>query len=926
MRKARLLAVVLGLSLLVPGLAAAQSKSGGNLPAVKYEQFTLPNGLNVIMHIDKSTPIVAVDLWYHVGSKNEVRGRTGFAHLFEHMMFQGSKNYNDDYFTPLQEAGANINGSTNADRTNYYEIVPSNFLELALFMEADRMGGLLDAMTMEKLNNQRDVVKNERRQSYENQPYGTAGEKIAAIMYPPDHPYHWTTIGSLDDLTAASLDDVKAFFRQYYVPNNASLVIAGDFDTKKARAWVEKYFGPIPRGAAVVRPKPPAPKFDAEIRKSFEDSVPLPRLYMIWHTVPRFAGDDSALSMLGSVLSSGRNSRLQSNLIYGKKLAQDVGAFQQSREIAGAFQVTSTASPGKSPDEIEKEVLAEIERIKKDPPTAEEMNRALNQIESQAVYALQTVFGRADQMNNYFTMRGRPDYFQQNLDEFRKVTAADVQRVAQTYLTDKKLVLSFVRRQGAAQSVAQNSANTPTSTAAKQKTEPDTSKLPKAGPDPKLVLPKIEKNKLSNGLEVWLVHQNELPIVSMNLVVKTGGTADPKAGVANFTANLLDDGTKTRSVTDISKQLQSIGAQLNTGSDWDSSNVSLLTLTKNLDQALEVFSDVVVNPTFPEAEFDVQRRRAAVAFLQRKNNANQIANVAYSSLLYGKDHPYGRPLAGDEESLKALTRDDLQKFYDSYYRPNNSVLVVAGEADAKVLMPKLEKAFANWKAGSVTATTVPPPPRFEQPGIYIVDRPGAAQSVVTIGQIGVDRSNPDYFSLLVMNSILGGQFTSRVNLNLREDKGYTYGARTGWSFRRGAGPFSASADVQTAVTRESIQEFMKELNGIRGSIPVTQKELEYSKQSIIRRYPGAFETVGQISNQLSNLVVFGLPDSYFNDYISKVNAVTVADINRVANKYLDPSKMAILIVGDRKAIEPKLKELNGFTIAYLDVDGRRVAE
>ena len=926
MKYAKFLAVVLALSMFLPGVAAAQTKTGGNLPAVRYEQFKLPNGLNVIMHVDKSTPIVAVDLWYHVGSKNEVRGRTGFAHLFEHLMFQGSKNYNDDYFKPLQEAGANINGSTNADRTNYYEVLPSNFLELALFMEADRMGGLLDAITMEKLNNQRDVVKNERRQSYDNQPYGTAQERIAATMYPADHPYHWTTIGSLDDLTAASMEDVKAFFRQYYVPNNASLVIAGDFDPRKARVWVQKYFGPIPRGGAVVRPNPPAPKIADEIRKSVEDDVPLPRRYMVWHTVPRFARDDSALSMLGSVLSSGRNSRLQSNLIYGKQLAQDVSAFQQSREIAGAFQVTATARPGKSLDEIEKEVLSEIERIKKEPPTAEEMERALNQIESQAVYSLQTVFGRADQMNNYFTMRGRPDYFQQNLDEFRRVTAADVQRVAQTYLTDKKLVLSYVRRQGAAQSVAQNSANTPTSTAAKQKREPDSSKLPKPGPDPKLVLPRIEKNRLSNGLEVWLVRHNELPIVSMNLVVKTGGTADPKAGIANMTATLLDDGTKTRSVTEISKQLQSIGAQLGTASDWDSSNVSLLTLTKNLDKALEIFSDVVVNPTFPEAEFDVQRRRAAVAFLQRKNNANLIASVAYNSLLYGKTHPYGRPLAGDEESLKALSRDDLQKFYDSYYRPNNSVLIVAGDTDPRVLMPKLEKAFENWKPGNVTATPVPPAARFEQPGIYIVDKPGAAQSVVTIGHIGVDRSNPDYFSLLVMNSILGGQFSSRVNMNLREDKGYTYGARSGWSFRRGAGPFSASADVQTAVTRESIQEFLKELNGIRGAIPVTQKELDYNKQSIIRRYPGAFETVGQISNQLSNLVVFGLPDSYFNDYIAKVNAVTVADINRVANKYLDPSRMAILIVGDRKAIEPQLRELNGYTIAYLDVDGKRVAE
>jgi zinc protease len=929
MRYRKVFAFLLGIVLFLPSIGAyAQSnKSGNKLPPIKYEQFTLPNGLNVIMHVDKSTPIVAVNVWYHVGSKNEVIGKTGFAHLFEHMMFQGSKNYNDDYFKPLQEAGANINGSTNTDRTNYFEVVPSNFLELALYMEADRMGGLLEAMTQEKLDNQRDVVKNERRQRVDNQPYGAAFEKIAETIFPKEHPYNWTTIGSLDDLTAASIDDVKAFFRQYYVPNNASLVIAGDFDPKQAKMWVEKYFGPIPKGASIVRPNPPIPKLEGEIRKSFEDSVPLPRLYMVWHTVRQGDKDEAALEMLGSVLSSGRGSRLQSNLVYGKQIAQSAFGGNGTREIAGQFQVTATANPQKSLEEIEKEIVAEIERIKKEPPSAEEMERALNQIESQTVFGLQTVLGKADRVNANATFFGKPDIFQQQLDEYRKVTPADVQRVANTYLNGNRLVMTFLPRKGAAASVRNTAANAPTSVSSKEKTKADqTINLPKAGPDPKFALPKIEKSKLSNGLEVWLVRQTELPIVSMNLVIKTGGAADTKAGLANMTATLLDDGTKTRSAVDISNQVQSIGVQFGTGSDWDSSGVNMLTLTRNLDKALDLFSDVIVNPSFPDNELETQRRRAMVGFLQRKNNPNAIANVAYNTLLYGKNHPYGRQLSGDEESIKSITKADIQKFYETYYRPNNSTLIVVGDTDAKMLLPKLEKALANWKAADVPATSIPSAPSFEKAGIYIVDRPGAAQSVVTIGHVGVDRSNPDFFPLQVMNSILGGQFTSRVNLNLREEKGYTYGARTGWSFRKGAGPFSASADVQTAVTKESVEEFMKELNGIRGTIPVTQKELEYNKQSIIRRYPSGFETIGQISNQLANLLIYDFSDSYFNEYIQKVNAVTVADVNRVAHKYLNPSKMAIVIVGDKKVIEPKLKELEGYSIIYLDVDGKPIAD
>ena len=902
------------------------AQKNDKLPPIKYKEITLKNGLRVIMHEDHSTPIVAVNVWYHVGSKNEVTGRTGFAHLFEHMMFQGSKNYDADYFTPLQEAGANINGSTTSDRTNYYEVVPSNFLELALFMEADRMGGLLDAMTQEKLNNQRDVVKNERRQRYDNQPYGTASERIGAIMFPKGHPYNWSVIGSLDDLSAASLEDVKGFFRQYYVPNNASLVIAGDFQPKQAKQWAEKYFGSIAKGAAITRPNPARPALDKEIRVTVEETVPLPRVYMVWHSVPQGDKDEAALDMLGSILSNGRGSRLQSNLVYEKKLAQTIGAFNGTREVAGTFQVTATASPKKTLDEIEKEINVEIERIQKTAPSADELSRSLNQVESGTIFGLQNILGKADALNSNATFFGKPDLFQKQLDEYRAVTPADVQRVANTYLTKNRLIMSFVPVKSDTMAPKTSAAaNKPTSVSDdKKKGATDSSKLPKAGADPKFNLPAIEKSKLSNGLEVWTVRQNELPIVSMNMVFKTGGTfeAAEKSGVSQITATLLDEGTKTRSALDIENQLQAIGASLNANSGWDSTGVSLSTLTKNLDQALDIYSDVIVNPTFPETELETVRRRALVGFLQRKSNPNAISNVVYDRVLYGKDHPYGRQLSGDETSIKNLSRNDLMSFYESTYRPNNAVLIVVGDVESKTLMPKLEKAFANWKPGTVSSGTLPTAQIRDKAGIYLVDKPNAAQSVVSIGQIGVSRDNPDYFPLQVLNSTLGGSF-SRLDMNLRENKGYTYGARSNFTMRRGAGPFTASADVQTAVTKESVMEFIKEIKGIRGEIPITAQELESNKQRIIRGYPRGFETVGQISGQLSNLVVYGLPDSYFNEFISKVNAVTLGDVNRVANKYLTPDKLAIVIVGDRKAIEPGLKEL-GYDLQILDTEGNPV--
>jgi predicted Zn-dependent peptidase len=1006
------------------GAKSAAAKGGAPaLPPLKYTQFFLPNGLRVIFHEDHSTPIVGVNLWYHVGSKNEDKGRTGFAHLFEHMMFQGFKGYDLDYVPVIQEVGGAINGSTTQDRTNYWELLPSNFLETALFMEAGRMAGLLDAMTQTKLDNQRDVVKNEKRQRIDNQPYGQATYKITETMYPEGHPYHWSPIGSMEDLSAASLDDVKAFFRRYYVPNNASLVVAGDFDPKEARAWVEKYFGPIPKGEPITRPQVASPKLDREIREQIDDRVQFPRLYMVWHSVPQYSKDEAALDLLASILGGGKSSRFYKVLQYGdNQIAQQVALFNNTSEIAGLMQLVAQPRPGHTLEEIEKIVAAEIEKIKATPPTPDEMERVYNAREAGFIYGMQTVGsfgGKDDQLNGYATFLNDPGYFEKDLARYRAVTAADVQRVARQYLTDKRYVLSIVPRaagatnaagpapmspregiptpsqqsagagqpgaagaagqsapsgtasgtpQGAAQSQPSGAqtmtrteaqatqpagaappqtaspaaarqgggmagASRPRPAGAQQAAKPktDRSLLPKEKADPKLTLPAVQRRKLSNGLEVLVVEHHEVPVVSMNLVMKMGAAGDPggKGGLASLTADMLDEGTTTRDALQISDQLARIGSGIQIGAGWDSTTAGLRTLTRHLDRALEIYADVITNPAFPDKELQRLRQQRLAALRQQRDSPEAIAGLVFQKVLYGSNHPYGHPLSGDEASLQSFTSDDVRKFYESYLRPNNSALVVVGDVKPDALVAKLEKAFAGWKNGHVPAVDVSAAPVLrDKAAIYLVDRPGSVQSIIQIGQVGVPRSSPDYFPIFVMNRILGGASSARINLNLREDKGYTYGANSSFSFRRGAGPFVAQAPVQGFSTKESVMEFMKELRGIRGEMPVSPAELEAAKQSIVRGFPRGFETPDQIANGLELIVTYDLPDTYFNSYIERVQAVTLEDINRVANRYLQPDRMAIVIVGDRKSIEQNLRTLDqlGENINVVDNEGRPASQ
>ncbi len=922
--------------------ALPAQKASTSLPRLDYSEFRLPNGLRVIIHEDHSTPIAAINVWYHVGSKNETRGKTGYAHLFEHMMFQGSKNYIDDFFKPLQEVGGTINGSTNPDRTNYFEVVPSNYLERAIFLEADRMGGLLDALTEDKLANQRDVVKNEKRQNYDNQPYGLARARINKLLYPADHPYNWLTIGELEDLSAASMDDIKGFFRRYYTPNNASLVVAGDVNPAEVRRLVTKYFGKIPRGPSLPRLTARQPSLKGELRGSMEDRVALARRYVVWHAVPEFHPDEPALDYLSAILGGGRTSRLYKDLVYDRQIAQDVSAGNGASELAGTFQVVVTPRRGQSMDSAQASIDREIARLAAVPPSQEELDRIFNVVEARTILGLQTVGGfgsKSDRLNNYAVMRGTPNWLAQDLARYRKVTPADVQRVARKYLTASRLIFDVTpaaRTPGGAATASAGAGPDSAADAAPRKADPridsiqraQHAALPGGGPAPRLTLPRLQRRTLSNGLEILLVEHHELPVVTMNLAVKSGAASDPadRAGLASFTSALLDRGTARRSALDLANELQSIGSSLNASSGWDATTVSITTLKRHLGKALDIYSDAILNPAFADAELARLKTQRLGQLAQSRDNATQIAGVVYPSILYGGAHPYGHPQTGNEASVRAVSASDVRAFYSTHFVPNNAALIVVGDVTMNEIAGQLEKAFAGWKRGQLPESRIADAPARDRAQIYLVDRPGAAQSVINIGSVGVARSTPDYFALQVLNTMLGGQFMSRVNLNLREDKGYSYGARTAFDFRRAAGPFTASAGVQTAVTKQSVVEFLKELRGIRGEIPITEAELTTAKQSLILGYPRGFETPAQIAARLSDVVQYGLPDDYFNNYIANVGKVTAADVNRVANATINPGNLAILVVGDRKVIEPALRTIEGLgsTITVLDAEGNPV--
>ena len=900
--------------------ATAGTGQASDIPKIDYEKFTLPNGLDVILSEDHRLPLVAVNLWYHVGPANEEPSRTGFAHLFEHMMFQGSKHAPEDSHFKIIEAagGSDFNGTTDFDRTNYFETMPAERLETALWLESDRMGYLLDDLDQAKLSNQQDVVRNERRQSVENQPYGIVEEEMFHQLFPKGHPYYASVIGSHADIQAAKLDEVKNFFKQFYTPNNASLVIVGDIDKTATHALVEKYFGPFRQGAEVAKPAAQTPTITAERRSVVKDRVELPRVYMAWLTSPIYKAGDADADIASGVLGGGRSGRLYKKLVYEKQIAQEVTAQQYSLMLGSVFTIQATARPGHTAEELEKALDEELTRFRDAGPDPAEVDRARNVIETRIVQSLEKFgdfTGVANRLNTYNHFLGNPGYLAQDIQRYRDVTPATVKSFAgQQLASNARVVVHAVPGpQNLAPPVPRpKSAKVAPGTGAESVNADEAWRKdpPKAGQARTLQPPVPSSFQLANGLTVLLNERPGLPVVSANLVVKTGSGANPpdKPGLANFTAAMLDEGTSTRSALQIADEVAQLGASLRTTSTMDSTQASGASLRRNFTRLLDLIADVVRHPAFPAEEIERQRASRLGSLAQQREEPSAVANAAMFAALYGTAHPYGYTELGTEASNKTMARDDLQKFWSQNFVPNNAALVVSGQITAADLKPLVEKAFGDWQRGT-PASLSPGEPATTAARLVLVDKPEAQQTQLRVALVGAARATPDYEALRVMNEELGGLFSSRINLNLREEHGYTYGASSQFVFRRSAGPFMVGSGVRTDVTAPAVTEIYKEIRRMRDTA-MTPEELAMAKDSLVRSLPSAFQTGEDVTASTANIYLYDLGLDYFSKYSSRLSAVTAEQTKAAAEKYLTPEKLVVVAVGDRAKIAAPLQKLN----------------
>ncbi len=910
-------------ALLIPALVAtfltscahypsARLPGGANLPEVDipYSRFVLPNGLRLIVHEDHKAPIVAVNVWYHVGSKNEQAGRTGFAHLFEHLMFNGSENFNDEFFRPLEAAGAtDMNGTTNADRTNYFANVPTPALDLLLWLESDRMGHLLGAVDQARLDEQRGVVKNEKRQG-ENRPYGKVWNLLPGYSYPADHPYSWTTIGSMADLDGATLEDVHEWFRTYYGAANAVIVIAGDIKPEEARAKVEHFFGDIPAGPSLQRPKVwPAPIPD-ERRIELEDRVPQARVHVIWNVAPNFSRDLVMLQLATEILGQGKNSRLYKRLVYDEQVATDVGAYVLPRELGSQFLVWASAKAATDVIDLEAALLEELARLKETGPGAAELERARTGIYTGFLRGLERVGGfggKSDILASSEIYGGSPNAFARELEWLRQAQPHEVRDAMRAWLRDGRLSLTV-------KPLASTTANA---------SGADRGQLPEVGAGPELRLPSLQRITLDNGLRLVLAEQHAAPVVQFQLISDAGYAADPAQlpGLASLTMAMLDEGAAGRSALSLSARLDELGAQLGTHAALDTSTVSLSAISTLVEPALDIFADVILRPDFPEFELARLKPLAANSIRQEKADPFRIGLRIVPPLLYGADHPYGVPLTGSgtEASVAVISRADISAYHQRWLRPDNSTLLVVGDIDMAQLQPLIEARFGDWQASDERPQkNLPQVGPVSGPRVFLVDRPDAEQSVVIAGQLSAPLDHPEYVGMTAANSLFGGMFTSRLNLNLREDKHWTYGARSTVIRTRAQQPFLVYARVERDRTADSMTEILREMDKLRGGQAPSGAELDGVRKNLTLTLPGRNETTSQVASSLEFLLSHELPEDHFANFVQQVNGLTGQSLVNSARTLMQPEQLTWVIIGDLRRIEAGIRRLALGSITVLD--------
>lgn len=897
-------------------LAATFSFAAAADVDIPYTEHTLDNGLRLIVHEDRKAPIVAVNVWYHVGSKNEKPGKTGFAHLFEHLMFNGSENYNDEYFKPFAQVGVtNQNGTTNFDRTNYFQNVPNTALDLALWMESDRMGHLLGAVTEESLETQRGVVQNEKRQG-DNQPYGRVYEHVFRGLFRGKHPYSWTPIGSMEDLNAATLDDVKEWFKTYYGPNNAVLVVAGDVETADVVSKVNKYFGDIEPGPPISKHAVWIPKLEGERREVLQDRVPQARIYKIW-AGPNWASEDAdLLSLVGNILSSGKTSRLYKRLVYTDQIATDVSASPFFGEIGGAMVISATVQPGGDIAAVEAAIDEELAQFLRKGPTRLEIERVKTQHRASFIRGVEQVGGfggKSDILAQNAVYGGSPDFYKTSLARVENATQRSLKAVANTWLGQSgKYVLEvhpFAERTAAAEGA-------------------DRSSLPYPDNYPSVGFDAFQRATLSNGLQLIVAERNAVPTVSLQLIIDSGYAADQfgEPGTSSLAMAMLDEGTDTRTALQISEELAQLGAAVGAGSNIDTSSVTLNALTGKLDESLAVYADIILNPEFPASELE-RLKKLRVAQIQREQvTPVSMALRVFPRLLYGEDHAYGLPLTGTGtlESLDKIDRDALVNYHDTWFKPGNATMVVVGDTTMADMKPRLEKLFSGWRGGDVPRKNIATVGHRDAESVYLVDRPGSEQSIIFAGHVAPPKANDAELAIQAMNDVLGGDFTARVNMNLREDKHWAYGAYTFVIDAKGQRPFLAYAPVQTDKTAASMAELRKELTAIISTQPPEAAELDRVRNNNTLSLPGRWETGGAVAGSISEIVRFGLPDDYWNTYAERVRALNLDDVTAAARQIIRPDRLIWVVVGDREKVEPGIRDLGFDDIQLIDTEGRLI--
>ena len=885
------------------GTSFAYGQAELEVPDIKYDTFTLENGLTVVVHEDRKVPMVAVNVWYHVGSKNEKVGKTGFAHLFEHLMFNGTENYNNEYFEPFEKIGAtDQNGTTNSDRTNYFQNVPTNALDLALWMESERMGHILDVIDEDKLNEQRGVVQNEKRQG-ENSPYGKAFNSINTGAFPIGHPYSWSVIGSMEDLNAATLDDVKEWFETYYGPTNAVLALAGDIDLETAKIKVQEYFGDIQGGPPLTKPKKWIAKRTEQTREIMEDNVPQTRIYKVWNVPEDGTPEAQALDLAASTLAGSKNSPLYQELVYKTGLATSASAFYYGREIAGLFIISATVAPNQDAAKVESIIDSTLEKFLKTGPNAKLLKNTKTSTIAGLTNGLQRIGGfggKSDILATYQTLYGDAGAFRNILEMYLDTSAKEVKQAANKWLSSGDYVLSIV----------------PAAKTSVVKSKVDRTKgIPYPTEKLSYSFPKIQSTVLDNGSKLVLAERNDLPLVQLEIVFNNGYSVESndELGLVNFTMSMVDEGTEKYDSLEFAEMQESLGSGIGFGSSIDTTYASMSSLKVNLEQTLDLFKEGLLNPTFPQVELDKVKKRWLAGIDQELNSPASMANREIRSLVYGSGHPYAKASSsGIKSTVEAFKREDLIDMYSKLTNPNDATFIITGDISLDEATQLLNNKFTDWTSLNETSAKVDLFNVEDQasPRVFLIDKPGAIQSYILAAQLLPPTNSDDDILIDYMNYAIAGSFTSRLNMNLREDKSWSYGVRTSTGYSQGQRLMRMTAPVQTDKTAPAILEILREYDEYINTTPINADELSKIKNARTLRLPGQYETLSALLGGIEDIVKYNRDFNYLDTIADKRNSIKLEDVRLASTKYLDTNKWTWVIVGDLKEIEGPIRELN----------------